>query len=248
MSLVVTGLTISVDKKPILRSLDFALAPTGDRLFVRGPSGCGKTLLLRCIAGLDRLQTGSVMLGGQSPAAIGWPLWRVHVLYVLQSRVQLKGTPADFYLECQQLKAQRGRARGDLPALIHDLGLEQTILNQAWTTLSGGQAQRVMLALALALRPSVLLLDEPTSACDPVSTRRVEAAIARSGISCVWVSHDAEQPGRVGGRLLELPAATIFVLPPPDVDDQDDGPQNALMDGPHDNHTPPENQAMHQLP
>ncbi len=80
------------------------------------------------------------------------------------------------------------------------------MLAQPWTTLSGGQAARAALAVALALRPSVLLVDEPTAACDAAAAARVEDALRACGTAVVWVSHDAAQPARVGGRTLHLRA------------------------------------------
>jgi ABC-type phosphate transport system ATPase subunit len=73
----------------------------------------------------------------------------------------------------------------------------------------GGQAQRVSLAVAVALRPAVLLLDEPTSALDPESSAKVESVLAGCGAALLWVTHDAAQPGRVGGRQLELPGGEV---------------------------------------
>ena len=63
-----------------------------------------------------------------------------------------------------------------------------------------------MIAIAVALKPPILLLDEPTSALDPESAKLAEAVFKSSGSACVWVSHDPAQPGRVGGRVLDLPA------------------------------------------
>lgn len=67
-----------------------------------------------------------------------------------------------------------------------------------------GQAQRAAVALCIALRPKVLLLDEPSSSCDHQSALLVERAIVASGITSVWVSHDVGQPGRVGGRIQNI--------------------------------------------
>jgi ABC-type iron transport system FetAB ATPase subunit len=96
----------------------------------------GKTLLLRSIAYLDPFEEGELRLSGKSPEELGIPRWRALVCYVHQSRVSLKGTPSELYFAIQQFKAQRARPRSDLPALVHDLGLEQGVLNQPWAQLS----------------------------------------------------------------------------------------------------------------
>mmetsp|Transcript_7410 Transcript_7410/g.20931 ORF Transcript_7410/g.20931 Transcript_7410/m.20931 type:complete len:222 (-) Transcript_7410:104-769(-) len=203
-----------VNNTVVLSDVSFSLAQK-EVLFVRGPSGVGKSLLLRALAGLDPIQGGQLTFNGRSPLEIGVPNWRSLVAYVSQARVDFKGTPAEFYFQAQRFASQRGRSRGDLPAIIHEMGLEQLVLNQPWHELSGGQAQRVMLAIAMALKPAVLLLDEPTSALDPQSVLKVEDCIQRCPSSVVWISHDPEQPGRVGGRILDLPLGTVSAVPLP---------------------------------
>ncbi|EFJ52029.1 hypothetical protein VOLCADRAFT_72992, partial [Volvox carteri f. nagariensis] len=212
--LEVRNLRRDVAERNILSNISFVLEP-GEILFVRGPSGVGKSLLLRALACLDQPQGGTLLLNGCPPAQVGYPAWRTAVSYVPQSRASsLRGTPAELYFRAQRFGSQRGRPRGDLPALIHSLGLEQSVLNQQWGELSGGQAQRVTLAVSLALGARVLLLDEPTSACDPLATLRVERVLSSCGAALVWVTHDQQQPTRVGGRLLELPLGTVVHLPP----------------------------------
>lgn len=71
----------------------------------------------------------------------------------------------------------------------------------------------MVIAIAVALRPSVILLDEPTSALDPGSVELTEAVLKECGSACVWVSHDPTQPKRVGGRVLELPSGECWSDP-----------------------------------
>jgi hypothetical protein len=82
------------------------------------------------------MQGGELRFDGKTPHEIGYPNWRSHMCYVSQTRVNFKGTPAEFYFQAQQFASQKGRPRGDLPTLVHELGLEQVVLNQAWTQLS----------------------------------------------------------------------------------------------------------------
>ncbi|KXZ54490.1 hypothetical protein GPECTOR_4g555 [Gonium pectorale] len=213
--LEVRGLRRDVAERSILANISFTL-DHGQILFVRGPSGVGKSLLLRAIACLDHLQGGSLLLHGLPPCSVGYPAWRTCVAYVPQSRASsLRGTPAELYFQAQRFAAQRGRPRGDLPALVGALGLEQSVLNQQWGELSGGQAQRVGVAIAVALGPAVLLLDEPTSACDAAAALRMERMLAGCGSALIWVTHDPQQPSRLGGRVLELPLGNVLELPPP---------------------------------
>ncbi|GBF93483.1 hypothetical protein Rsub_06616 [Raphidocelis subcapitata] len=212
--LEVVGLsrTLQGGSSPLWEGISFSLQP-GDVLFIRGPSGIGKTLLLRSLALLDPAEGGTLRLRGQAPSELGIPAWRSDVIYVHQSRVDFPGTPLEFFELAQKLAARRGRPAGDLAAAAAAMGLDPSVvLNQKWASLSGGQAQRASLAVAAALRPAALLLDEPTSACDPEAVRAVEAALAACGAALVWVTHDGAQPGRVGGRQLELPGGAVSAI------------------------------------
>ena len=83
------------------------------------------------------------------------------------------------------------------------LGLPAAATTREWSKLSGGESQRLHLAALLALRPAILLLDEPTSACDEGAARAVERLVLDSGAAVVWVTHDGAQ----AARLLEQPNA-----------------------------------------
>jgi len=149
-----------------------------------------------------------VTLGARTPAELGGlPAWRARVAYVAQTPARLPGAPADTFAEARGYASQRERPHGDLGAAASALLLEPHVLAQPWATLSGGQALRARLAVALALRPDALLVDEPTAACDAASAAAVEAALVASGAALVWVSHDPEQPARVGGRVLRIGGA-----------------------------------------
>ena len=219
MTLVASGLRRELplpdgSYRLVFSGVSFTVAP-GEVVCVVGPSGCGKSTLLRCLAGLDELSAGTVSLGEDTPASLGLPVWRTRCSYVSQARWAFSGSPADTWAELTSLAAQKARAQahGDPVAVATSIGLDSESFTCNWSTLSGGQAQRTALAIALALNPPLLLLDEPTSACDPASTALVEAALLRSGASLVWVTHDAAQPQRLGATLVSLPAVAAANTP-----------------------------------
>lgn len=190
---------------------------SGGILFVTGPSGCGKTKLLRSLAILDDIESGTLLLSGRPPKDLGWPQWRSGIVYVFQQRIAFNDipgaeTPSLLFAAAKRFSAQSGRDHDDVVKIGVSMGLDAALFGKSWKELSGGQAQRAQLAVAVALRPDVLLLDEPTSALDADSALRVEAALKECGAAIVWVSHDPMQPKRVGGRVLRLPEGSISEL------------------------------------
>ena len=100
-----------------------------------------------------------------------------------------------------------GGGMSGLAALAEEVGLGAHLLDAPWSSLSGGQSQRLYLCVMMALDPEVLLLDEPTSACDAAAALLVEACVRRrveAGAAAVWVSHDDAQVERVADAVVEF--------------------------------------------
>ena len=166
-----------------------------------GPSGCGKTTLLRIMAGLERPDTGRVFMNGRDVTDL--PPHERDVMTVFQDYALLPhlnvwdnvalGLRIARRPGARPTRAEvRSRTESAL-ALVGLEGMEKRNV----TTLSGGQKQRVGIARALALRPSVLLLDEPFGALDAALRREMQAELARLhrevGMTFVYVTHDRSE-------------------------------------------------------
>lgn len=209
MSFEARGLTKELEGRVLYSDLDFSLAE-GRTLVVRGPSGSGKTQLLRQLGDLDGsarrglLQAGSLSYRGRDLEQWGGCAWRTEVCCVPQVVPTLQGTPAELEERIGSFRAQRGRAADDPRALAEGLGIGAESWERSWGELSVGERQRLLLAVLLARRPGVLLLDEPTAALDEDATARVEELLA--GKTCVWVTHSSAQAQRVADETLRLEA------------------------------------------
>jgi putative ABC transport system ATP-binding protein len=196
-----TGLTRTVEGRTLFRGLDLAL-DSGESLVIHGPSGSGKTTLLRALAGLDPLQAGAVRLDARTPEDWGWPCWRREVRYVPQKVPVFPGKPLDLVALVRRFRTCRQEDWTDPVELARRWKLPVTAWERPWGRLSGGEQQRVMLAVALAADPTVVLLDEPTTGLDPAAAEAVEAEL--KGRSAIWVTHDPAQSARVADRRVEL--------------------------------------------
>ncbi|ROR31983.1 ABC transporter ATP-binding protein [Inmirania thermothiophila] len=205
------GLEVAVRDRGARRLLaEFAAAPGETVVFV-GPSGSGKTTLLRTIAGLHRPASGRIRCDGatwlDTAAGVALPPQRRRVGMVFQHYALLPHLSArdNVALALGHLPAAQRRRRAEaLLERVH-LGGKGGVRPGR---LSGGEQQRVALARALAREPRVLLLDEPFSAVDQVTRRKLRlemAEIVRGlAVPVVLVTHDLEEAHVLGTRLCVL--------------------------------------------
>lgn len=202
----VSALEVGRGSRVVLRGVSFTAAH-GERLAILGPSGAGKSTLLLALAGLTRPLRGEITIDGRSPrpgdAALMFqsPLlfpW-LDVLGNVTFGLDVAGSATT--------PARRARAR-ELLAMV---GLADAAARRP-SDLSGGERQRVALARALAVRPRLLLLDEPFSALDPETRARLREDVARlvalTDTTLLLVTHDREDARALTDRVLQLDSAT----------------------------------------
>ena len=200
----------------LIREVSLAINP-GDRLAIVGQTGAGKTVLLRALALLDPLDTGSIHLRGQAVRGESVPIYRTQVAYLHQRPALLEGDVEENLRLPFTLRVHHGKTfdRARAVELLQDVGRTATFLEKSSGDLSGGEAQIVALLRAIQLDPAVLLLDEPTASLDAASARAVEGLLDRWFLAAhgrnalVWVSHDPDQADRVARRHLRMHAGQL---------------------------------------
>ena len=233
--LLVRDLNFYYGKYTALRNINLDIAKNMVTAFI-GPSGCGKSTLLRTFNRMyelypDQRATGEILLDGQNILSPREDLYR------LRARVGMvfqKPTPFPMSIYENiafgiRLYEKLGKSAMDdrVEAALRQAALWEEVsgkLRQDGTSLSGGQQQRLCIARAVAIRPEVLLLDEPASALDPISTLKIEELIyeLKQNYTIVIVTHNMQQAARVSdytafmylGELVEFgDTNTIFTNP-----------------------------------
>jgi putative spermidine/putrescine transport system ATP-binding protein len=191
----------------------------GETLVLLGPSGCGKTTMLRIIAGLELPDAGGkVLFDGKDMTSV--PIERRNVGMVFQSYALFPNmTVADnigYGLKIRGVpRKERASRVAELVALTNISGLENRRIDQ----LSGGQRQRVALARAVAIRPGILLLDEPLTALDAALRDRLRGELNRLlralGITTIYVTHDQAEAMELGDRVVVMRKGAIAQIGTP---------------------------------
>ena len=176
------GLRLHLGGQPLVDGIDCAFA-TGRRTVIMGANGSGKSLLLRMMHGLIRPTEGQVLWRGRQLDRAG----RDAQALVFQSPVMLRRSVLAnlrFALAVQGVPRRDRRARAE--AALEQARLT-ALAHRPARVLSGGEQQRLAIARALACRPELLLLDEPTASLDPASTALIEEAVNAAHASGVTV-------------------------------------------------------------
>jgi len=214
--IVVKNLHKSFDKLEVLRGIDCHVAEQ-EVVVVIGPSGSGKSTFLRCLNYLEEPTTGEVLIDGVSLTSkeTNINIVRQEMGMVFQ-RFNL--FPHKTALENITLAPQQVRrlAKNEANEIGHNLLAKVGLRDKANVypdQLSGGQLQRVAIARALAMKPKVMLFDEPTSSLDPEMVGEVLAVmknLAREGMTMVVVTHEMGFAREVGDRVLFMDEGKII--------------------------------------
>ena len=187
-----TGLVKRYGTREALRDVSVA-ASEGERVAVIGPNGAGKTTLLSILAGIQRPDHGSISVPGKT----GWVPQQVALYGKLTVTENLR-----LFARLEQC----GDVEAAVARMLAQAGLEDRADDQVGV-LSGGNRQRVNIAIGLLAEPGVLLLDEPSSALDPRQRERLWEfllALEAEGTAVVYSTHDVQEAERHAHRVVVL--------------------------------------------
>ena len=183
------------DVSPTLRDVTFSV-PAGKQVAIMGPSGSGKSTLLYLLMRFYDPSEGVITLDGHDLRDLKLLNLRERITLVMQEPVIFSGTMAENIrygrLDASDEEVRRAAKDADLHEFIMSMpDSYETIVGERGMSLSGGQRQRLALAASLVSRPSVLLLDDTTSALDPATETRVRKTLNRlmQGRTCFVVTH-----------------------------------------------------------
>ncbi len=216
-AIIIDNVTKSFGSFVALERVDLHVAD-GEFVALLGPSGCGKTTLLRIIAGLETQSSGRVQIGGRDVSALAprkRGLAMVFQNYAVFPHMTVRQN-VGFGLRmagADPARIERQVARA--AALLH---IEPN-LDRYPAQLSGGQRQRVAVARALAIEPSVLLMDEPLSNLDALLRLEMRAelksVLREAGTTTIYVTHDQTEAMGLADRIAVLHAGRIQQIGPP---------------------------------
>ena len=217
-TLRITGAHVSFDGTRALDGVDLAVGD-GELVVLLGPSGCGKTTLLRAASGLQPLDSGRIELDGRDLTGERPDQRGIGLMFqdeVLFPHFDVEGNVAFGLRMARVPLAERRRRVAEVLELVGLSGFE----GRDVATLSGGEAQRVSLARALAPKPRVLLLDEPFGSLDRLLRERLinelRPVLDQVGVTAVHVTHDHHEAFALADRIAVMASGRLLRIGTPE--------------------------------
>lgn len=193
----------------------------GETLAVLGRSGTGKSVLLRLIIGLEKPDSGSVLIHGQDIAGLGLDQLggiRMKMGFLFQHSALYDSLTVQqnvaFPLQHHKKEMSNSERNDRVKELLGEVGMEGA-LEKMPSDISGGMQKRVGLARALALEPDILLLDEPTAGLDPISAAEIDDLVLKlkqeHHMASIIVTHDLHSAKAVADRLALLNEGNVVI-------------------------------------
>ena len=208
-NLSINNINKSFDSHHVLKDISLTINE-GEFVSILGPSGCGKTTLLRIIAGLETACSGNLDLGGEDITKT--PVSQRGFGIVFQSYALFPNLTVAKNVAYGMKKASKAEKTARVKEMLDLVGLEG-IENKYPAQLSGGMQQRVALARALAVKPRILLLDEPLSALDAKVRTKLREEICRIqkevNLTTIMVTHDQEEALTMADRVVVMDKGNI---------------------------------------
>jgi phospholipid/cholesterol/gamma-HCH transport system ATP-binding protein len=216
----VADLHKSFGTQKVLNGVSLAVK-RGETLAVLGRSGTGKSVLLRLIIGLEKPDSGSILLHGQDIAGLALDqmgeirkkmgfLFQHAALYDSLTVEQNVAFPLQHHKR-EMTKSERGDR---VHQLLSEVGMEDALAKMP-SDISGGMQKRVGLARALALEPDILLLDEPTAGLDPISSGEIDDLVLKlqqeHHMASIVVTHDLHSAKTIADRLALLNEGNVVI-------------------------------------
>jgi phosphate transport system ATP-binding protein len=234
--LEIKNLSFAYGNQQVLHDINLLIQPHEITAFI-GPSGCGKSTLLRCINRMNDLiegaavTQGSILLNGEdiTKSTVDVISLRKRIGMVFQKSNPFPKSIYENVIYGLRLQGEKSRSKLDeiVEQSLKRAALWDEVKDRLHTSamgLSGGQQQRLCIARAIAVKPEIILMDEPCSALDPIATMKIEELIRelKRDYTIVIVTHNMQQAGRCSdktafflmGRLVEHgPTEKIFTNP-----------------------------------
>jgi phospholipid/cholesterol/gamma-HCH transport system ATP-binding protein len=210
--LVLRDVNKSIGAQRVLNGINLTVA-RGETLAVLGRSGTGKSVLLKLLIGLESMDSGSISIKGEEIAGLALNAMnrlRIKMGFLFQNAALYDSLTVEqnvaFPLE-RHTKMSASERGARVVELLTSVGMEHD-LKKLPSNISGGMQKRVGLARALALRPEILLLDEPTAGLDPITSGEIDDLVLKlqseHGLTSIVVTHDLQSAKTIADRLALL--------------------------------------------